>query len=143
MGASSVEIEREIRETRDRLDEELNVLEQRAASNARRFARVAVGVGVGVGAVIVGVMVYRRYRKRQTVNGLQDVLSSVRGLPDELTSRLKRRLPLKVVVTDGAQEDSGSHAWAGVARKVAPAVAGSAAAAIASRVANRARRASD
>ena len=141
MGASSVEIERQIRETRGRLDEELRVLEQRAAASARRFGRVAAGVGVGLGAVVVGVMVYRRYRQRERVKGLhRALLQSFRDLPEELTSRLKRRLPLKVVVTDRAQEESASGAWAGVARKVAPTIVGSAAAAIASRIANRAPR---
>jgi hypothetical protein len=63
------------------------------------------------------------------------LLESFRDLPDDVASRLKRRLPIKVVVTGRAHEESGSGAWAGIARKVAPTVIGSVTGAIVSRVA--------
>jgi hypothetical protein len=135
MGDSSDEIDREIRETRRQLDQNLGILEQRAASGARRYGRIAAGVGVGVAALVIGAVVYRRYRRRSVVKQLREaLLQSVRDLPDEVTSRLKRRLPIKVVVTDRANEESTPSAWASIARKVAPAVAGSAASAVVSRV---------
>jgi hypothetical protein len=135
MGTSSDEIDREIRETRSQLDQDLGILEQRAASGARRYGRIAAGVGVGVAAVVIGAFVYRRYRRRAVVKQLREVLlQSLRDLPDEVTSRLKDRLPIKVVVTDHANEESTPSAWASIARKVAPAVAGSAAGAVVSRV---------
>jgi hypothetical protein len=135
MGASSDEIDREIRETRSQLDQNLGILEQRAASGARRYGRIAAGVGIGVAGVVIGALVYRRYRRRAVVKQLREVLlQSVRDLPDEVTSRLKGRLPIKVVVTGQANEESTPSAWASIARKVAPAVAASAAGAVVSRV---------
>jgi hypothetical protein len=136
MGASSDEIDREIRETRNRLDAELVVLEQRAALGARRVGRVAAGVGVGLLAVAIAVIAYRRSRKGTRVQQLRNAfLESLRDLPDDVASRLKDRLPIKVVVTDKAHEESATGTWAGIARKVAPTVIGSATGAIASRVA--------
>src|SRR5437879_12025384 len=40
MGASAREIERQIKETRERMDENLTVLAQRAASNAKRLSKI-------------------------------------------------------------------------------------------------------
>ena len=128
MGDSSDEIDRQIRETRARLDEEPEVLEERVEFSARQYWRVAAGVGVGLAVVVIGVMVYRRARKRSLVRRLRDVLiESVRDLPDEVTSRLdevtsrlKDRFPIGVVVTDRAHEASDlASAWAGMAGKVA------------------------
>lgn len=135
MGGSSDEIDREIRETRSQLDQNLGILEQRAASGARRYGRIVAGVGVGLTAAVIGTVAYRRYRRRTAVKRLREVLvQSVRDLPDDVMSRLKGRLPIKVVVTDKANEESTPSAWASIARKVAPAVAGSAAGAVVSRV---------
>jgi hypothetical protein len=138
MGASSDQIDREIRETRSQLDQKLGILERRAASGARRYGRVVAGVAVGILAVTIGAIAYRRRRRQAAVKQLRDLLfESVRDLPDEVTSRLKRRLPIKVVVTDGAHEESAPSAWTGIARKVAPAVAGSATGAVVSRLVRR------
>lgn len=63
MGAPSREIERQIKETRERIDENLNQLEGRAASNAVRFGRIAAAV---VGGIVIGgaaFLIYRRVRK--------------------------------------------------------------------------------
>src|SRR6266850_5559505 len=114
MGASSAEIDQEIKETRRELDQKLEVLEKRAASGARMYGRIAAGVAAGVVLVAVGVVLYRRRRKRTVVKQLHQVLfQKVRDLPDDVTSRLRRRLPIKIVVTDKAHEESGSKAWAG------------------------------
>lgn len=135
MGASSDEIDRKIRETRSQLDQDLGILEQRVVSGARRYGRIAAGVGVGLAAVVIGAVAYRRYRRRAVVKQLREVLlQSIRDLPDDVTSRLKGRLPIKVVVTDQANEENTPSAWANIARKVAPAVVGSAAGAVVSRV---------
>src|SRR4029077_13566032 len=49
MGASTDEIVRQIAETRDHVDENLTILERRAAANARRVAIiVAAGVAAGI-----------------------------------------------------------------------------------------------
>ena len=136
MGDSSDEIDRQIREARSRLDQELEVEEDRAESSARQYWRVAAGVGVGLAAVVIGVMVYRRYRKRSLVRQLRDALvESVRDLPDEVTSKLEDGFPIGVVVTDKVHELSDlAGAWAGIAGKVAPAVVGSAVGAVVSRL---------
>jgi hypothetical protein len=135
MGASSAQIDQEIKDTRSDLDQKLAVLEQRAASGARLYGRVAAGVAVGVLVVAIGVIIYRRRRQRVKVNHLHEVLfQAVRDMPEELTSRLKRKLPIKVVVTDEAHEESAPNAWVGFAQKIALTVVGSAAGAVASRM---------
>ena len=52
MGDSEDEIDRQIKEAREQIDENLGVLEQRATSNAVRYGKIAAVV-VGV-AVIAG-----------------------------------------------------------------------------------------
>ncbi len=149
MGDSSDEIDRHTREARSRLDQELELEEERAESSERRYWRVAAGVGVGLAAVAIGVMVYRRYRRRSLVKQVRDVLfESVRDLPDEVTSRLdevtsrlKDRFPTRDAVTDRAHEASDlAGAWAGIAGKVAPAIVGSAVGAVVSRLVRGTRR---
>jgi hypothetical protein len=137
MGASSDEIDQEIRETRAQLDQKLGVLERRAAFGARRYGRIVAGVAAGLAAVAVGALVYRRHRQKAVVKQLRDaVFESVHNLPDEAASRLKRRLPIKVVVTDSAHEVGGQSAWAGIAGKIAPTIVGSATGAVVSRLVN-------
>jgi len=143
MGASSAEIDRQIRETRGQLDEKLALLEKRAASGARRYGRIAAGVAAGVAAIAIGVVLYRRRRQRSVVRRLHKMLSeSVPNLPAEAISRFKERLPIKVVVTDKAHEESAPSTWADIAQKVAPAVAGSATGALLARF-GRTRRTPD
>jgi hypothetical protein len=65
MGASSREIERQIKETRARMDANLSRLEDRAASNAVRYGTIAA---IGLGALAIGgvaFLVYRRKRGHQ------------------------------------------------------------------------------
>lgn len=61
MGASAREIERQIRETRDRIDTNLRRLESRAASSAVRYGIIGAAV---VGAVAVGGVALLIYRRR-------------------------------------------------------------------------------
>lgn len=128
MGASSAEIDEEIRQTRGELDRQLAVLERRAASGARRYGLIAAGIAAGVLAVAAGVIVYRR-RRQAPVKRLQGMIGSARRWP----KRARERLPIKVVVTDRAHEERSPSAWAGIAQKVAPAVAGSATGAVIAR----------
>jgi hypothetical protein len=134
MGASSDQIDREIRETRSELDQKLGLLEQRAASSARRYGKVVVSVAASIAVVTVGAIAYRRFRKRSTARQLHKLLfDALRQLPDEATSRLKGHLPIKVVITDKADEES-PNAWTSIAAKIAPSVLGSATGAVVSRL---------
>ena len=135
MGASSAEIDKEIRETREALDQKLAILERRAASGARTYGRIAAVVAVGVLAVAVGVVVYRRRRRRVTVQQLhKSLFKAVRDLPDEAKARLKAKLPIKIVITDKDHEEGTSNPWANLAQKIAPTVVGSATGAILARM---------
>jgi hypothetical protein len=125
MGVSTDEIDRQIDETRDHIDQNLGVLERRAASNAARYGRVAA-VLLGVVAVAgAGVLVYRRINRpsrrerlqAMLVEALKDLPDTLRDLPDEVTSRLKKPLPSIKVVVNG-KDDSKE----GIVRKVVPAV---------------------
>ena len=134
MGASSAQIDQEIKDTRRELDEKLGILERRAASGARVYGRVAAVVAVGVVAVVLGVVIYRRRRDRKMVRQLHEALIDIRNLPADVISRLKDKLPIKVVVTDRAHDESAPNAWVSLAQKIAPTVVGSAAGAVASRM---------
>lgn len=82
MGASADQIEREIRETRERIDENLDVLQERAASNAVRYGRIAAIALVVTGAGVAGFVIYRRFRRpalKERVEGVspQSILRKV------------------------------------------------------------------
>jgi hypothetical protein len=135
MGASSAEIDQEIKAARGELDETLGVLESRAARGARVSARVAAGVLVGAAVVVVGVMVYRRRQQKNVVKRLHHVLyESVRDLPKEMTSKLKKQLPIKVVITDKDDAGDEGSAWNAIAAKIAPTLVGSATGAVMARL---------
>jgi hypothetical protein len=142
VGTSSDEIEREITSTRERLDENLDVLERRAASGARRVA-VIVAIGAAAGLVVAGValIVYRRRRRPSLGDRLQDILpDALTGLPDEVRSRLRHR-PFKVVITEaGAGREPGM--WESIGRKVAPALVSTAVGTVVSRALRRTSEAS-
>ena len=133
MGASSREIEEQIKETRERMDENLEVLEHRAASSAVRYGKIAAVV-VGAAAVAgAGFLLWRRTR-RPTLKGRLEKMSpdSLRALADELATRLKKPLPsVKVTVNEKSQEPG---TWESILRKVAPALAGTASTAFVERV---------
>ena len=130
MGASTDEIDRQIDETRDHIDQNLGVLEQRAASNAVRYGRVAAVV-LGVVAVAgAGVLIYRRINRpsrREQLQGmlldaLRDLPDTLRDLPDQVTSRLKKPLPSIKVVVNGEEGSKEPGTYEGIVRKVVPAV---------------------
>ena len=131
MGASARQIEREIRETRERLDANLDELEGRAASNALRYGRIAAIVLGVVAAGGVALLVYRRTRK-PTFKDRLDALSldSLR----ELSSRLKDDLP-SVTVRVNEESPHKPGLVESIARRVAPAIAGTASTALLEHVA--------
>lgn len=100
MGASSSEIDKQIRETREHLEANLSVLEQRAVSSARRVGRIAAMVGAGlVAAAGIGFAIYQARRRRSRVTRIQDAVpGSVRHLPRQLSKKLKRRMATVTLV---------------------------------------------
>ena len=131
MGASAREIEREIKETRERMDANLNRLEGTAASKAVRYGRwAAVGVGV-VAAAGVAFLVYRRTRKRKLRDRVSD--ASVERLR-ELLEKFREELPsVTVRVNDTSGREPGTVE--SILRKVAPAIIGTASTAMLERIA--------
>jgi hypothetical protein len=131
MGASSAEIDQEIRATREELEETIGVLERRAATGARFYARVAAGVAAAAAVVVVGVIIYRRRRHK---NAVKQLFESVRDLPVDVTSSLKKKLPIRVTIS-GRDDDSGAPgAWTGIAGKIGPSLVGSATGAVLARL---------
>jgi hypothetical protein len=139
MGASAREIEQQIRDTRERIDENLTVLEKRAASSAVRYGKIAaIGIGAAAAAVVV-VLIYRRVR-RPTFKERIDRMSieSLRELTQRLAARLKKPLgTVKVTVHERAE---GPGTVERIVRKVAPAIVGTASTALLERVTRSAGR---
>jgi hypothetical protein len=133
VGDSSAQIERQITETRQHIDANLAVLERRAASGARRAARIAVMTAAGLAAAaVVGFAAYRLTRRRSP--GVLDfVPDSIRRLPRRFGRALGRRPTVKVIVAD-APESRRPNPWRSTAQKVASTLAVSAAGALASRI---------
>jgi hypothetical protein len=130
MGASAREIERQIRETRDRMDESLTRLEGSAATNAVRYGRIAAaGAGVLVLAA-AAFIVYRRTRKPTLRDRLDDIsLERVRELVDKLRDELPS---VTVTVNDKSAREPGM--FEAIMRKVAPALVGTASTAVLERI---------
>jgi hypothetical protein len=136
VGATTDEIDREINSTREHLDENLGVLERRAATSARRIA-LYVAAGVGAGLVVGGVafLAYRRFRKPSLRDRLEGVLpEALTSLPEEIRSKLRLR-PIKIVISEQPENEPGM--WEAIGRKVAPAVVSTAVGAAMSRVFRR------
>jgi hypothetical protein len=137
MGASADEIDRQIKQTREHIDENLGVLEKRAASNAERYGKIAAVI-VGIVAVAgAGVLIYRRMNRptrteqlrSMVIEALKDLPDTLRDLPDEVSARLKKPLPsIKVLVNGDASELPGTLER--VVRRVAPEVVGTASSAL-------------
>ena len=94
MGASAREIERQIRETRARMDRNLSRLEVRAARGAWRYGRVAaavVGVAIVAGA---GLLIYRRMHRPTLRDRLDDLsVDNLRVLIAEAADQIRDRVP--------------------------------------------------
>ena len=136
MGASAREIERQIKETRDRMDTNLTQLEGRAASNAKRYGRIAAMVA-GVAVVAgVGLLIYRRMRRPTLRDRIDDLsVENLRSLAREVSGRLKDRLPsVTVRVNEKTQEEPGTVE--DILRKVAPVLVGTAGSALLERIAS-------
>jgi hypothetical protein len=132
MGGRTDEIGRQIAETRDHVDENLTILEKRAAANARRIG-IMVAAGVAAGVVIAGAafLIYRQVRKPGISERLQDMMpDALSDLPETIRTKFKGR-PVKVVISNGEDKEA---VWESVLRKVAPAVATSVATAMTARV---------
>jgi hypothetical protein len=133
MGASADQIDRQIKETRERMDENLGMLEKRTKSNALRFGRIAAVV---VGTVAVGAGAYLAYRRfrRPTLKDRLTSLSpdSLRALADELSSRMKevRKAVPSISVTVNGKGEAEPGTVESIIRKVAPALIGTASTAL-------------
>jgi len=122
MGASAREIERQIKETRDRVDENLTQLEGRTRSGATRYARFAA---IGLGALLVvgaAFLVYRRAR-RPTLRGRLDALSLDKLRT--LATHAREQLP-SVTVRVNEKTNEGPGTIESIVREVAPALVGTA-----------------
>jgi hypothetical protein len=129
MDASTHEIDRQIGETRDHIDQNLGILEQRAASKVVRYRRVAAVVFGVVAVAGAGVLIYRRINRpsrREQLQGmlidaLKELPDTLRDLPDEVKSRLKKPLPSIKVVVNGKDDSKERGAVERIVRKVVPA----------------------
>ncbi|HEY0831003.1 MAG TPA: hypothetical protein VGE99_07650 [Candidatus Dormibacteraeota bacterium] len=135
MGTSAHEIEREIRETRDRMDGNLTQLEGKAASRAARFGRMAAIGLVVLAAGGAAYLLYHRMRKptlRDRLDGLS--IDKLRALVEEVSGRLRHELPsVTLTVNEKTEREPGT--LESIVRKVAPAVIGTASTAVLERVA--------
>src|SRR5438046_124469 len=124
MGASAREIEGQIKETRERMDNNLNELEDRAASNAVRYGRIAAIV-VGVVAIGgAGFLLYRRMHRPTLKDRLDDLsIENLRELAEAVSGRLKGQLPSVTVKVNGpTPREPGTIE--SIVRRVAPAMLG-------------------
>jgi len=139
VGASSAEIERQIAETRQRLDANLKLLERRAVSGARKAARVAAMVGIGLAsAAAVSFAIYRLTRRRSHAATVKDAVpASIRHLPSRVTNALRNRPATVKVVVAGSDDSRSPSPWRTIAERVATTVAVSTAGALASRIVKR------
>lgn len=130
MGASADQIEREIRETRQRMDENLALLEDRAVSNAVRYGRIAAVAVVLTGAGVAGFLIYRHLRRpaiKEKLEGLSP--ESLRELAVEIGSRVKEKFP-SVTLTVAERKEPQTGPVRSVLRRVTPMLIGTAATAI-------------
>jgi hypothetical protein len=134
MGASAREIERQIKETRERMDQNLEVLENRAASGAVRVGKIAAIVAGTASIAGVCLVVWRRTR-RPTLRGRLERMSpaSLRAAADEVATRLTKPLPsVRITVNDRSREAGIVQS---ILRQTAPAVVSAAFSALVERIA--------
>ena len=136
MGASAREIERQIKETRARMDDNITSLEDRAVSSVRRHRVVSAGLAGAVllaGLAGVAFLIYRRMHRPTLRERLDDL--SVDDLR-HLTRRLKDQMPsVTVRVNEKALQQPGTVE--SIVRKAAPALVGTAGTALIERIAVR------
>jgi hypothetical protein len=135
MGASAREIERQIEETRARIDDNLTRLEGQAQSSAVRYGKIA---GAIAGAIVLGGIAFVIYRRthRPTLRDRLDGLSidNLRALVGEASDSLRDRLPsVTVRVNEKTEEEPGT--FQSIIRKVGPGLVGTAGSALLSRIA--------
>ena len=137
MGASADQIEREIRETRERMDENLGVLEDRAVSNAVRYGRIAAVALVVTAAGVAGFLIYRHVRRPGVKERLEGVSSeALRELAVEIGTGMKERFPSATVTVNEKKEPEPGPLH-GILRKVAPTIIGTVPTAMIERVTRR------
>jgi hypothetical protein len=136
MGASAREIEQQIKETRERMDENLGALENRAATGAQRYGKIGVAVVAAVGIAAAGYFIWRKTRRPALKNRLEQLSpESLHELVEEVIARLKKPLPsVRITVNERAEHPGTVERFL---RKVAPAVAGTAATGLLRRVTAR------
>jgi hypothetical protein len=134
MGASTNEIDRQIRETRDQMDENLGALEARAAANTLQYGRIAAIV-LGVVAVAgASLLIYRRLRRPSKREQVSRMLEVLQDLPDDVLAKLKKPLPSVKVVVNGEPDAQEPGTVERIVRRVAPAVVGTASSALLGRL---------
>jgi hypothetical protein len=145
MGASEDEIDRQIKETREHIDENLGVLEERATSNAARYGKIAAvvfGIVVVAGA---GVLIYRRVNRparterlrRMLVEAVREFPDTLRDLPEDVARRVKKQLPSVKIVVNGEDETRDPGTLESIVRRVAPGLVGTASSAMIGRFARQ------
>src|ERR1700730_5906055 len=106
MGISEDDIDRQLNETRENIVDDVDFLEEQNGSNARRCGGI-VAIGFGV-LVLTGAsyLVYRRVKRQSRAKRLRTrLLGSLRDLPHEASSRVKKSIPaVKVVVSERVAE---------------------------------------
>lgn len=88
-----VEVERTPVSPRERLEQQLTVVETRARDLAQRHGRLATGIAIGAAAVFaLGMLVYsRRGRKSMKQRAQRAIPDSLWDMPEELIAQLKKR----------------------------------------------------
>ena len=145
MGASSAEIDRQITETREHLDANLAVLEERAKARAKVAIRIGAVAAIGVAAAVTAAILLKRRRERSSAMGRIDAAlpESLKSLREEIATRLKKPLPAVRISVSGTDEPSRPGFWSSVAHKAAPAAAATGASAVVAATARRLARADD
>jgi hypothetical protein len=132
MGASAREIERQIKETRDRMDSNLTQLEGRTKSGAMRYGRFAA---IGLGALLLAgaaLFIYRRTRKPTLKDRLNELsLDNLRMLAEQVREKLPS---VTVRVNEKTEQEPGTVE--SIVREVAPVLVGTAGTALLERLAN-------
>jgi hypothetical protein len=133
MGASAREIEQQIRQTRERMDENIGALEDRAATGAQRYGKIGVAVVAAVGIAAAGYVIWRRTRRPALKDRLEQLSpGSLHEVVEEVIARLKKAVPsVRITVNEQAERPGAVER---VLRKVGPAVAGTAATSLLRRV---------